>query len=906
MIAQSGCLRSSRGLASGKPPAGSIRGLAIARPQPPESWVASRCKRLSSALRPSRSLLIVLGAALFVLASRGTLCGGEGSADQRFLAGLRQRRLFELAESYCTGRLGDPQLEDPRRAELVIELSLTLADWAVHSAPDQRESLWGQALQVTEDFAQRHTASPQLLVVRLQGALGILARGELARQEAQLVARPERLLGEAQKSLSDAIRQFRALGEEVELELRERNLSARAAARVASPDRLTPRQLSSLRDNVHYQLARAYRNQAECYPDDSPDRRNALTLAVEMLDPLAKLDAEHPLAWKSRIDEILCHRLLADYPAAQRKIESLLAESPPAAVALRARAERLRLAVAIRRWDEATQILDAGRQIDGFTSGEMDFAFLETYLAGWRAASEAGRREEAATWQARANEMLRLIRSEDGPYWTRRAQMLLSGYVRLLSSGDLSMQIQAAENAYQSGQYDEALAAYDRAAQLARQQGDEDQAFESGFTAATIEHQRGRHEEAMVRYHQLAMLMPGQTRAPQAHLLAVYHAGQIAAKQGSGLDRYIALAEEHLATWPAAATADEARRRLGEAWEHRGQWQKAIEQYQAISPNDPRFAEVAEAVARSYETGLRECETAGEPAEPLASAAAAWFESLVIGPEGRWPEKWSPLHRRAAVLAARFRLNHTATDLARAEEILSAALEGSPDAPPEWQSTAKALLAFSLAAQGDRHEAAGVLEQISSGPPEQLLSIVEGLARIGVGAGPEVRAELAQLQLNAVDLLRTRRDALSTSDQRKLDRLEAQALAYAGRTDDAAEKYRLLCSAYPDDGEIQEGCARLLLARQDAASREAALAKWREVEGKSRPGTDRWFRAKFAVALLHYLSNNRQQAEKIVRLLGILHPEPRLRDRQVTARFLESLSPAMRAQFAELLKRAGQ
>ena len=47
-------------------------------------------------------------------------------------------------------------------------------------------------------------------------------------------------------------------------------------------------------------------------------------------------------------------------------------------------------------------------------------------------------------------------------------------------------------------------------------------------------------------------------------------------------------------------------------------------------------------------------------------------------------------------------------------------------------------------------------------------------------------------------------------------------------------------------------------------------------------------------------------AEKIVRLVGILHPEPRLRDRQVTAQFVQSLSPAMRTRFAELVDRAGQ
>ena len=316
-------------------------------------------------------------AAALLLALAGLNRAGDGSSDQRFLAGLRERRLFRLAESYCTGRLADPQLSDAGRAELVIELSLTLADWAVNSAPDDRGPLWERALEVTEDFARTNPESPQLLPVRLQGALGLLARGELARQEAQVVAQGEPLLEEARASLGAAIRSLQQLAEEVEDELRARNRSGQGGAGRAEGDRLTVYQLASLRDNIRYQLARAYRNRAQCYPAEGPDWANALTLAVEMLDPLAKLDTAHPLAWKSRIDEIVCYRLLADYPTAQRKIEALSAADPPPAVALRARAEQLRLALATDRLSEAIQLLSGGRRLEGVTSGELDYAFLD-------------------------------------------------------------------------------------------------------------------------------------------------------------------------------------------------------------------------------------------------------------------------------------------------------------------------------------------------------------------------------------------------------------------------------------------------------------------------------------------------------------------------------------------------
>ncbi|HUT93948.1 MAG TPA: hypothetical protein VMY37_31080 [Thermoguttaceae bacterium] len=843
-----------------------------------------------------------LAVVVLVLTIGGATGAEDRSSDQRFLSGLRQRHLFALAESHCTTRLEDPQLADARRVELVIELSLTLADWAVNSAPDDREPLWQRALAVTEDFAQKHPDNPQLLLVRLQGALGLLARGELAREEAPLVAQGEALLEQARTSLGAAIRSLQQLGEEAEDQLRAGNRPGRGAVGRDDGDRLTAYQLASLADNIRYQLARAYRNRAQCYPPDSPDWANSLTLAVETLDPLAKQDTTHPLAWKSRIDEIVCYRLLADHATAQRRLEALSSASPPPAVAVRARAEQIRLALAANRLNEAVQMLAGGRQLEGVGSGELDYAFLETYLAAWRAANESGDEGQTAAWQAKANEMLALIRGADGPYWTRRAQMLLSRYVQALPGGDLAMWVQAAENAYHSGQYNDALAAYDRARTLAEQQGDEDRAFQLGFTAATIEHDRGRHQEAMSRYHALSKAMPGHPKAPESHLLAIFHAGQLARQQPSGsLDRYASLAQEHLATWPNASTADEARRSLGFALDSQGEWQKAIEQYQAISPDHPKFGEVVAAVARAYEAWLEERRTRGEPTAEIAASAAGWFETLIVGPGGRLPERWSPLDRQAAMEAARFRLNYTTQDADRAERILAAALEKTEDSTPEWQSTARALLVFSLAAQGRRHEATTMLGQISEGSPEQLLKMLQGLARIGAASGAEVKAELAGLELSVVELLRSRREELDASARRTLDSIAAQALADAGKTDAALDAFGRLAQAHPQDGEIQEGYARLLLTRQDAAALEAALAQWREVEKKSRPGSDRWFRARLAVALLHYQSNNQGQAEKILRLLEVLHPEPKLRDREVTVRFAESLGPTMRARLIELL-----
>ncbi len=85
--------------------------------------------------RPLLSALLLLASASLAAAA------GDESTDQRFLAGLRQRGLYRLAETYCSTRLDPdwtPKLSDRRRADLVIELSRCLAERAVNSPPDVR------------------------------------------------------------------------------------------------------------------------------------------------------------------------------------------------------------------------------------------------------------------------------------------------------------------------------------------------------------------------------------------------------------------------------------------------------------------------------------------------------------------------------------------------------------------------------------------------------------------------------------------------------------------------------------------------------------------------------------------------------------------------------------------------
>jgi hypothetical protein len=64
----------------------------------------------------------------------------------------------------------------------------------------------------------------------------------------------------------------------------------------------------------------------------------------------------------------------------------------------------------------------------------------------------------------------------------------------------------------------------------------------------------------------------------------------------------------------------------------------------------------------------------------------------------------------------------------------------------------------------------------------------------------------------------------------------------------------------------------LLLTFADSAAREAALRQWRIIAQGSRPRTERWWRAKYNVALVHFQNGDREQAGQLIRYLQEVPP----------------------------------
>lgn len=457
------------------------------------------------------------------------------------------------------------------------------------------------------------------------------------------------------------------------------------------------------------------------------------------------------------------------------------------------------------------------------------------------------------------------------------------------ADADPAVLVRAAESAFRAGKLDEAVVDYDQARAAALARGDGDQAFELAYLAAAIEHQRGRHAEALQRFRQAALARPEHLRAPEAHRLAAFHAAQLE-KTECPLSSVL---EEYLEKWPQTPEVNRVRRQLGQLREREQNWPAALAAYKATAPEDPEYGLTIEAVGRCYRTWLRRLRAEGKPPGPIAVEGATWLESLIAPSGGRMPEIWAPVQLRAALEASRLWLE-TEAHARRAETLLAAALVGAGNPDPHWKAAVELLLVAAAAADGRAQAAAARLAQVSAARTDDLLGLLERLQRLA-DAAPEVRRELGALELRTLEMLAAQPGQFDDATRRALERLSARALYDAGRTEQALAAHEALARAYPRDGQIQEDYARALSTCPDAARLETARSKWLEIVGRSEPGSPRWFRAEYHVALLDQRLGNPQRARQIIKRLEVLYPTmggPELQPRFAElARRLEASSP---------------
>jgi hypothetical protein len=795
-------------------------------------------------------------------------------SEARYLAGLRERQLFALAESYCRRRLDEAYTVDRRRAELTVELSRTALEAALFTKPPEREARFAAALKVLSEEQQRKPNSAWKPLLLIQGSVVELVWGERLREEAQTLNSGDAALENAREHLRAAAALFKQVDELAATGAQD---AARRQAAVAAPDQPSIAEWAALRRQIDYHRARTQRNLGESYPGGSPDRLSALEQAVELLESLSRAELTDAITWQARLDEATCRRLLGDLNKSELVLNLLDGQSPPTEIADRARAQRIRNRIVARKLEDAQQYFKPqDTEPNGAVDPEVRLAEMEWLVASARAADEAKNAQAAADFRERAAAMARLIEERHTPYFARRAETLLATSIGAspAAAHDDGALAKAAESFYRQGNIDKTLELYDQLFAQAMAAKQADVAFNAAFTAAALEQQRSRFAIAGDRYEKLAAALPDHARAGEASLLAAFNLGQSLAGAAdpaaatAGIERYAALLKTHIARRPTDRTTTQARLWLAKVHLQRREPREVVSLLRGVKASDPLAEQVVAILQQAGDAELTAAKTDAERAA-TAEVYAAALDGLRSTSDAATP---SPVARLAQRAAVRWRLTHGDAGFASAAESLRPLLK-APDLPTEERRLLLAWLALADAGAGRLEIAKQQAAAIDGSLTAEVLPIVARIDTLAARAPVDQRDALAALVLRFVELLRSQQTASPAAWIAQVAPAEARALSHLGRVAEARKVWDALASQRPRDAAVQEGYAAFLLSQPDKESLTRAVERWRLLERATKEASPEWYRARLGTAMAYAKLGDTARAREIVELTAALHPD---------------------------------
>ncbi len=793
----------------------------------------------------------------------GTVCAAQAN-DAKFLEGLRERRLYRLIDLHCESCLADAEFPDDRLVDVVVAWLRAGTQRALEAPPHERQGRWQQLNDLAES-SDRARKAPRAVLIDLQLALATLARAEV------LAEQPGDRKGAARTEFRRGLDALKSVDAAVFDKLQ------RSYQQGASEQDWKTAELEALRRNLIVETARGFRLQALSFPVASPDRINALTLALEKLRAVTGLANLEPTVWQARVEQLVCLRLLQRYDEAWSKIGEWQEVQPPVDIASRLAGESLQLDLAAGEVRRALTRAEAMlRKEKNTTVPETDHAILEVLLTARasRLVPEPGAKDRLTKLAAA---QVQRIAQRHGPYWKRLAQAELGRALASSSStDDPQLLVHAATSLHEADKFSEAVATFDRAATKFEQAGQAQRQFDAAHTAAAIVRQTGDPADAQHRFRQLSLRLPQHPQAAAAHLAAVGLAANrvrdaSVSSQTKAEERYETLLQEQLEIWPRGNEADTARWWWGRLRMSRNDWPAAIEQFTEVSRESLQFGAAALAAAQCYERELNRLSKGAARVE-LVAAATEYLQPIVTGAENRWPDEWTDLQRSVALRLSEMQLRHMPQGHDYAYRMLRAVLSHSPDADASWKSPATALAAAALARRGD---VTGAIQLLGDKETVTAKSVLLFLETVQFDQQPNEKLQLEMAKTVALVTDMVASSVEQEQDKKTLGqfaRYRGMAHELLGHRLKALVAYSQWMRYSPENGAAQETYATLVGKSRNPKHLRESLDVWQQIERRSKPAGPRWWRARRArIDLLQQLGEG-ANAEKLRQITTLLYP----------------------------------
>lgn len=511
--------------------------------------------------------------------------------EKTYVAGLRSRQLYSVAEFYCIDSLQRSDLTITDQAALTVELIQNRAAKAQIASADKRSQAWQAVWKTQQDFESAFPGHSKSMLVTIQTALARLSYASSIQQELAAEMIPPEDTQTSRDAMIVQLRTARRTFEQIERDIQRKIPEQRVKS--TTDDEFSAEQLTIMRSNVRFQLARCQLQTAYGY--DADDTVNRTSIISDVLQRIAEVQSsvspQQRIWWLSKVTQIECLRLIGRNVDAAQMLNRLPEEDRPADLASAILEQRLLLAA--DRGDVAWAKKHLQQSADNRLSDQspqMDIAQMKVAIMLSVNANDAADRQR---WLDRAAQIVANIDQWHGAYWNRRAGLAMieslppsatpSRFSRgdgndvsiaRPSAGQREIMIQNAKQAARRGNDDDAVRAWLRAIDLTTNPAQRQPML---INVSKSLERLNRHTEAANYLIDGAKEDPTTPIAAAMHLRGCWNLAQQPPASSSDQSPLVGALKEHLQQWPDPKTAAQAATWLVAEQNKRGQFEQAVQ-----------------------------------------------------------------------------------------------------------------------------------------------------------------------------------------------------------------------------------------------------------------------------------------------------------------------------------------
>ena len=777
--------------------------------------------------------------------------------EKRFVAGLRARQLFNIAEAYCIQSLGRADVTATDQAALTVELLQNRASQALIAPAGQKEKTWQRTWQTERDFKSEFPQHPKAILVTIQTALTRLSCAAAIQQELSAEMISPAGIETSRETMIDQLRKARRTFEAVERDI-ERMLPEQRA-RQPNQDELSADQLAIMRSNVRYQLAKC--NLQTAYGYDADDTVNRASIISDVLGQLTdvqnSVSPQQRIWWLAKTTQVECLRLVGRYAEALKVLNGLPEQERPADLAGPILEQRLLLAVA--RADTswaAKHLTQSARHRLSDQPPQMDVAQMQAaVMLSNNASSDANRQG----WLDRAAQIVRDIETRHGAYWGRRAGLALIEMTgssaglqaRQPSLGQREILIQSAQRATRNGNDEDALRAWRRAIELSPPGVDRQRLQIS--TSKILERLKRHRESAL-------LLLTGATEHPTSEIASAMHLrGCWNMAQLEARDDLVASLSQHIQQWPKNPTSEQAAIWLAAEYNRQNDFESAIATLTRAQL--PISTNIINQLRSTFYLIQKQTSTNANRIQRLA-------KQIVEHLQFHYPQVTNVTVAEALTkTSAEIALLSGCLNIADVVDMIAKHKAKFPvDPQSELQLYVSAL---SVLFNHELPAAIRILETVAPSEPNcrKLMSIVKAQIKLSLPADKDQSSIVNEYLLAVVQQAQRRPLSIQQATAWKFE--QAKLLRSAKDYKRSLALLTPLAQQYRKDAAIQLEYARALTESGDQDA--DALKVWRVLAQQLEPKTENWYEAKFNVGKALADTGKRDDAKKLLRYVEAVH-----------------------------------